>query len=199
MEAAKWSVDIENSQQIRDVVVFLTQVPQAAGQRRRERPLTPCGARQLGCCGCAGAVQASSTRWRTCKGHALLLPPASARQRPLTLSVRAFSSCASAYVYACARACVRACVRACARARVRACGRAGFCVHVFVHVFVRVCVLVRARARTRWRQPLSVPGVGMSCYITGPPFEQWHFIGAITNESPSGVFRVRWPKVLVSV
>eukprot|EP00277_Geminigera_cryophila_P012343 CAMPEP_0179443846 /NCGR_PEP_ID=MMETSP0799-20121207/27310_1 /TAXON_ID=46947 /ORGANISM="Geminigera cryophila, Strain CCMP2564" /LENGTH=164 /DNA_ID=CAMNT_0021230333 /DNA_START=113 /DNA_END=604 /DNA_ORIENTATION=+ len=43
-------------------------------------------------------------------------------------------------------------------------------------------------------QPLSLPGMGMSCYITGPPFEQWHFIGAITNESPSGVFRVRWPK-----
>ena len=99
----------------------------------------------------------------------------------------------------CMRARVPACVRACGRAGVRACGRAGFCVHVFVHVFVRVCVLVRARARTRWRQPLSVPGVGMSCYITGPPFEQWHFIGAITNESPSGVFRVRWPKVLVSV
>ena len=44
-------------------------------------------------------------------------------------------------------------------------------------------------------QPLNMPGMGMSCYITGPPFEKWHFVGAITNDSPSGVFRVRWPKV----
>jgi hypothetical protein len=83
-------------------------------------------------------------------------------------------------------------------------------------------------------QPLNMPGMGMSCYITGPclprcrslrlwshplrsrvsvvltleracrrhaigkcagpPFAEWHFIGAITNESPSGVFRVRWPQ-----
>ena len=24
--------------------------------------------------------------------------------------------------------------------------------------------------------------------------QKWHFIGGVTNESPSGVFRVRWPK-----
>ncbi|EKX47170.1 hypothetical protein GUITHDRAFT_107080 [Guillardia theta CCMP2712] len=42
-------------------------------------------------------------------------------------------------------------------------------------------------------QPLTVAGMGLSCYITGPPFEKWHFIGALTNECPSGVFRVRWP------
>jgi hypothetical protein len=43
-------------------------------------------------------------------------------------------------------------------------------------------------------QPLSLPGMGISCYITGPPFEKWQFIGAVDNETPSGVFRVRWPK-----
>mmetsp|Transcript_73025 Transcript_73025/g.194936 ORF Transcript_73025/g.194936 Transcript_73025/m.194936 type:complete len:158 (-) Transcript_73025:65-538(-) len=42
--------------------------------------------------------------------------------------------------------------------------------------------------------PLTAPGIGLSCYITGPPFTNWHFLGAVTNENPSAVFRVRWPK-----
>mmetsp|Transcript_29579 Transcript_29579/g.72968 ORF Transcript_29579/g.72968 Transcript_29579/m.72968 type:complete len:180 (+) Transcript_29579:252-791(+) len=42
-------------------------------------------------------------------------------------------------------------------------------------------------------QPLTVPASGLGCFITGPPFTNWHFIGGLTNESPSAVFRVRWP------
>mmetsp|Transcript_17569 Transcript_17569/g.36006 ORF Transcript_17569/g.36006 Transcript_17569/m.36006 type:complete len:130 (-) Transcript_17569:182-571(-) len=43
-------------------------------------------------------------------------------------------------------------------------------------------------------QPLQVAGAGLSCYITGPPFERYHFLGAVDNDVPSAVFRVRWPK-----
>ena len=32
--------------------------------------------------------------------------------------------------------------------------------------------------------PLTIPGVGLSCYITGPPFTTWHFLGAVTNDNP---------------
>mmetsp|Transcript_20199 Transcript_20199/g.39199 ORF Transcript_20199/g.39199 Transcript_20199/m.39199 type:complete len:183 (+) Transcript_20199:62-610(+) len=42
-------------------------------------------------------------------------------------------------------------------------------------------------------QPLAAPGCGVGCFITGPPFDNWHFVGSLSNESPSGVFRVRWP------
>lgn len=43
-------------------------------------------------------------------------------------------------------------------------------------------------------QPLAVVGVGLSCYISGPPFEKYHFLGSVDNDAPSAVFRVRWPK-----
>ncbi len=43
-------------------------------------------------------------------------------------------------------------------------------------------------------QPLAFPNMAIGCFITGPPFTRWHFIGSLTNENPSGVFRVRWPK-----
>lgn len=43
-------------------------------------------------------------------------------------------------------------------------------------------------------QPLAMPGYGLGCFITGPPFTNWHFVGGLCNESPSGVFRVRWEK-----
>ena len=43
-------------------------------------------------------------------------------------------------------------------------------------------------------QPLASPGYGLGVFITGPPFTNWHFVGAVTNELPSGVFRVRWEK-----
>jgi len=114
IEAAKWSIDIENSQQIRDVVVFLSQVTTHA-------------------------------YWGTPHPH-------------LHMHVHAYIPLT--------------------HARTLADSLAPLCLSTF---YKNV-------------QPLSLPGMGMSCYITGPPFEQWHFIGAITNESPSGVFRVRWPK-----
>ena len=40
-------------------------------------------------------------------------------------------------------------------------------------------------------QPLA-DGAALGCHISAAPFESWHFLGSVTSQSPSVVFKTRY-------
>ena len=62
------------------------------------------------------------------------------------------------------------------------------CVSVSVERQSRACRMIATGLKAFhsalfWRLPR---------YVTAPPFTDWRFLGHISNETPSAVFRIRW-------
>jgi hypothetical protein len=47
-------------------------------------------------------------------------------------------------------------------------------------------------------QPIQDPSFGLTVYISPPPYQEWLYLGAVSNNLPSNVFQVRWPPAFVT-
>eukprot|EP01088_Endostelium_zonatum_P002396 TRINITY_DN12940_c0_g1_i1.p1 TRINITY_DN12940_c0_g1~~TRINITY_DN12940_c0_g1_i1.p1 ORF type:complete len:187 (+),score=20.44 TRINITY_DN12940_c0_g1_i1:190-750(+) len=43
-------------------------------------------------------------------------------------------------------------------------------------------------------QPISNPGLVISVYISPPPYNEWVYLGHMSNQSPSQTFDLLWPR-----
>jgi len=45
-------------------------------------------------------------------------------------------------------------------------------------------------------QPIQDPSYGLTVYLSPPPYQEWIYLGAVSNNLPSNMFQVRWPVAL---
>jgi len=47
-------------------------------------------------------------------------------------------------------------------------------------------------------QPIQDASFGLTLYLSPPPYQEWIYLGAISNNVPSNTFPVRWPASFVT-
>jgi hypothetical protein len=64
------------------------------------------------------------------------------------------------------------------------------CCLLSLHLFLQLTVFLT--------QPIQDPSYGLTLYISPPPYQEWIYLGAISNNLPSNILQVRWPAAFVT-